>query len=82
MAATRRRNSNNQIDFEAVATIYDGILASLSTGGEGLRDVLYGWDCDSLPLFSADIILGMSLIRPAKTATIPMSCSASYVCTL
>ena len=44
------------IDFERMLDDYDGVFADMSHGDPELRYALYGWDCDSVLLFSADVI--------------------------
>lgn len=45
-----------RIDFERMAETYDGVCLHLSDGEEGLYYALYGWDCDSVLLFTTDVI--------------------------
>ena len=46
------------IDFEAMSESYDGVLVDFGNGDAELWRAMYGWDCDSVLLFSADAILG------------------------
>ena len=50
------------IDFEAMSEVYDGVFVNLSTGDSDLSRAMYAWDCDSVLLFSADVILGLHLV--------------------
>lgn len=45
------------IDFKAMSEIYDGVSVDFSNGDSELWRAMYGWDCDSVLLFSADVIL-------------------------
>lgn len=44
------------IDFERMAKDYDGMFLNLSHGDPDFYFALYGWDCDSVLVFSADAI--------------------------
>lgn len=48
----------SRIDFERVAEIYDGIFVNISEGGRDVWNAMYGWDCDSVLLFSPDVLVG------------------------
>lgn len=48
--------SSVRLDFEEIAKIYDAMEVNISND-KNLYFSLYGWDCDSICIFNADIIV-------------------------